>query len=58
MFMLRSRQGNSQFGDQDSLSHGAMVCPQQISDDNDDDGVNIDNDDEEDAVCEAKSIDF
>jgi len=35
-----------------------MVCPQQISDDNDDDGVNIDNDDEEDAVREAKSIDF
>ena len=58
--MLRSRQGNSQFGDQDSLSHGAMVCPQQISDDNDDDGVNIDNDDddEEDAVREAKPIDF
>ena len=56
--MLRSRQGNSQFGDQDSLSHGAMVYPQQISDDNDDDGVNIDNDDEEDAVREAKPIDF
>ena len=33
-------------------------APQQISDDNDDDGVNIDNDDEEDAVREAKSIDF